>query len=668
MSADKVDGSHSSSTPGASTVPVTGSNGKLAPGWIPLPTSSSIGGIFMDADCLTGNHVSGIDAASGRLECSADAADWSTLANKPAAFPPDISSQAWQDLLAALALKAPQAALDEKLAISALDSTLIVSKFNGGACAGYLKSDGGCDTPSGSESTPSLDETSVTGSVYSSKPFKVAGTQTDMEVVEGTPVEVAGENHWSVDSATHRPAYSYNGGIASKVAFVGDGIAAENVAGLGDAALKNTGSAAGTVAAGDDSRIAGAFQSSNVDVDGALAANSDAKVASQKATKAYADTKAPMASPTFTGTVSGVTKAMVGLGNVDNTSDASKPVSTATQTALDAKLASSALNATLIVGKFTTGGGACSGYLKNDGTCSTPTGSESTPSLDETTTPGSIHSSKPVEVAGTQTDFKVIEGASTAAAGENHFFFDSADHHPAYSYNGGTPKHVLLEGDASSYSLPALQANTLGGVKGTGSALTCAAGEKVTGFAADGAMQCGNDETSGSFKWVPTVPFASGGTSSGGAFPAANAVKIWGFEAVGSITTTTVSYNLTTADNNSGAGHNYDIAIYSYDGQTLLGHIGPVAGTTFSVSTGSKSIAWTASFSVTAGTRYLIALTTDCSASCAVLQSVPEWQPYQGVAPSSGGTTSGGSFTGVTFTPPSEGWAASVATPNLLLR
>lgn len=49
------------------------------------------------------------------------------------------------------------------------------------------------------------------------------------------------------------------------------------------------------------------------------------------------DAKAPTASPTFTGTVSGVTAAMVGLGNVDNTSDANKPVSTATQTALDAK-------------------------------------------------------------------------------------------------------------------------------------------------------------------------------------------------------------------------------------------------------------------------------------------------------------------------------------------
>jgi hypothetical protein len=48
-------------------------------------------------------------------------------------------------------------------------------------------------------------------------------------------------------------------------------------------------------------------------------------------------TKANLAGPTFTGTVSGITKSMVGLGNVDNTSDSSKPVSTAQQTALDLK-------------------------------------------------------------------------------------------------------------------------------------------------------------------------------------------------------------------------------------------------------------------------------------------------------------------------------------------
>lgn len=47
--------------------------------------------------------------------------------------------------------------------------------------------------------------------------------------------------------------------------------------------------------------------------------------------------KAPLASPAFTGTPTGITKTHVGLGNVDNTSDVGKPVSTAQQTALDLK-------------------------------------------------------------------------------------------------------------------------------------------------------------------------------------------------------------------------------------------------------------------------------------------------------------------------------------------
>ena len=49
------------------------------------------------------------------------------------------------------------------------------------------------------------------------------------------------------------------------------------------------------------------------------------------------DLKAPLESPIFTGTVSGITKGMVGLGLVDNTSDINKPVSTAQQTELNLK-------------------------------------------------------------------------------------------------------------------------------------------------------------------------------------------------------------------------------------------------------------------------------------------------------------------------------------------
>jgi hypothetical protein len=50
------------------------------------------------------------------------------------------------------------------------------------------------------------------------------------------------------------------------------------------------------------------------------------------------DSKAPLHNPTFTGTVSGITKSMVGLGAVDNTSDIDKPLSTAAVAALDNKV------------------------------------------------------------------------------------------------------------------------------------------------------------------------------------------------------------------------------------------------------------------------------------------------------------------------------------------
>lgn len=65
---------------------------------------------------------------------------------------------------------------------------------------------------------------------------------------------------------------------------------------------------------------------------------SDAAKPISTATQTALNAKAPLASPAFTGTPTGITKAHVGLGNVDNTSDASKPISSATQTALNSKV------------------------------------------------------------------------------------------------------------------------------------------------------------------------------------------------------------------------------------------------------------------------------------------------------------------------------------------
>lgn len=61
------------------------------------------------------------------------------------------------------------------------------------------------------------------------------------------------------------------------------------------------------------------------------------------AQQAALDAKAPLASPAFTGTPTGITKAHVGLALADNTPDVSKPVSTAQAAAIATKLNTSAV-------------------------------------------------------------------------------------------------------------------------------------------------------------------------------------------------------------------------------------------------------------------------------------------------------------------------------------
>ena len=679
LGADKLDGSHSSATPAANTVPVADSNGKLAPGWIPLPTGSSIGGIFMSADCLTGNHVSGIDPATGQLKCAGDTADWSNIGNKPTAFPPDTGSQSWQDLLATLALKAASAnaALTGTTTAEEIVAATSVQVGSGTPAVNFSY---GTAMPTGActagmywrqVSADTLAEFYCTGGNWTASGAggggtwgSIAGTlsnQADLQTALNARVPVADKgtaNGVATLNASSKvvqdPANAQTTAAGAKIPVAGGGgklgadwlplptasalggvfisancgagnhvnginlttgeltctadtggspsadatslqgrtldntapssnqflawlgsswgpssITSTQVSGLGDAATKNTGTTTGTVAAGDDSRITGALAKSGGTMTGTLTLAGNPSATNDASNKGYVDTqigtRAPTASPTFTGTVSGVTAAMVGLGNVTNVaqmpssyldtdtalaanSDTKVASQKATKAYADTKLATSALNAALITSKFSTGGGACSGYLKNDGTCDVST--ESTPSLDETTTAGAVHSSKPLEIAGTQTDSRVTEGTAVVVTGENHFSFNSSTHRPSYSFNGGTAKDAAYVGDsilatqlpkpttsalggvysdadcsagqhfngidtatgrmkcaadASSYTLPALTASALGGVKGTGTALACSGTDKVTGFASDGTLQCAADQTSGSTGWI-TAP------------------------------------------------------------------------------------------------------------------------------------------------------------------
>ena len=94
---------------------------------------------------------------------------------------------------------------------------------------------------------------------------------------------------------------------------------------------------------------------------GALNANGGIKCDTDKFTVAdgtgdtsIAGTLTVSGTTTFTGTVNGITKTMVGLGSVDNTSDAGKPISTATQSALDSK---ANLSGATFTGKLTSSAG-----------------------------------------------------------------------------------------------------------------------------------------------------------------------------------------------------------------------------------------------------------------------------------------------------------------------
>ena len=95
---------------------------------------------------------------------------------------------------------------------------------------------------------------------------------------------------------------------------------------------------------------------------------SDSNKPISTATQGALDSKAPLASPTFTGIVSGITKSVVGLGNVDKTSDSNKPVSIATPGALDLKAPSASPTFTGIVSGF-----QCKGILAQMGGSGTAT-------------------------------------------------------------------------------------------------------------------------------------------------------------------------------------------------------------------------------------------------------------------------------------------------------
>lgn len=127
-------------------------------------------------------------------------------------------------------------------------------------------------------------------------------------------------------------------------------------------------------------------------------------------------------------------------------------------------------------------------------------------------------------------------------------------------------------------------------------------------------------------------------TSNGAAF-LANQTRLFDFVLPGSLTAAKLDYSVTTLDNTATT---YDLGIYSNTG-ALICHLGAIAGTTFSPSTGVKTLTFIQPCVLNGGARYLFAMTAStATASLASTGNALLGQP--GATPSSGNATTGGAL------------------------
>jgi hypothetical protein len=94
----------------------------------------------------------------------------------------------------------------------------------------------------------------------------------------------------------------------------------------------------------------------------------------------------------------------------------------------------------------------------------------------------------------------------------------------------------------------------------------------------------------------------------------ANKAELWGVALTFPLSTTQVTYYVSTADNTT---NTYDIGVLNSSGN-VVAHIGNTAGTSFAPSTGWKTLNWTASATLQPG-KYYLAITSSCTSTCAQL-------------------------------------------------
>lgn len=184
---------------------------------------------------------------------------------------------------------------------------------------------------------------------------------------------------------------------------------------------------------------------------------------------------------------------------------------------------------------------------------------------------------------------------------------------------------------------------------GTPTAPTPAAGDNSTKIATTAYVQ---SRTLTGVPWLTCVR----GSGSVTVDTTANKAKLWGVVLTFPITTTQVVYNVTTADNTANV---YDLGIYDTSGNLIV-HTGPIAGSTAMNPTGAHATNWAASNTLQPG-KYYLAITTNCTSSCAVTVgdgSTAAATFLNGVSVS---VTSGGTLnSGVTIPGDSYSWGSTL--------
>jgi hypothetical protein len=149
----------------------------------------------------------------------------------------------------------------------------------------------------------------------------------------------------------------------------------------------------------------------------------------------------------------------------------------------------------------------------------------------------------------------------------------------------------------------------------------------------------------------PTFQFFVTGGASTGASQAvtANVNSLWGFLLPYAVTTTQITYEVMAVDNTA---NNYDIGIFNTSGKLLV-DIGPTPGTTFAASDAFQTLKWTQGSTGLAAGQYYLALTTNCSTTCAQVAAAPTNVSF--AINVSAGASTGGALSS-TITPPAQAW------------